>query len=123
MSESNRNPSESNRESFLDHDEETHREEILGSLLERTRHYLEDDSCHGFLTSHVRDHRLSSNFDFENVCELVRCVLSRTKIEKLPIDHEECVTWIANCIYEDPVANERTETLWASIVSRIQNQQ
>ena len=123
MSEPNQDQSGSNREPFLDQEEESQREEILGSLLERTRHYLEDDSCHGFLTNHVRDNRLTSNFDFENVCELVRCVLGRTTIDKLPIDREECVTWIANCIYEDPVANERTEALWISIVSRIQNQQ
>jgi hypothetical protein len=123
MSEPNQNQPQPNREPYLDHEDETPREEILGSLLERTRHFLEDNSCHGFLTDYVRDHRLASNFDFENLCELVRCVLGRTAIEKLPIDREDCVTWIANCIYEDPVANERTETLWTSIVSRIQNQQ
>jgi hypothetical protein len=123
MSEPNQNRSESNHERFLDPEEESQREEILGSLLERTKHFLEDDSCHGFLTSYVRDHRLTSNFDFENVSEMVRCVLSRTSIDKLPVDREECVTWIANCIYEDPVANERTEALWTSIVSRIQNEQ
>ena len=98
-------------------------DEILGSMLEKTKHFLEDDSCHGFLTEYVRKNRLPSKFDFENLCELIRCALGRTSIEKLPIDQEECVAWIANCIYEDPVANERTEALWNSIVSRIQNQQ
>jgi len=123
MSEPNQNRPESNHEPSLNHEEEIPREEILGSLLERTKHFLEDDSCHGFLTDHVRDNRMTSIFDFDNVCELVRCVLGRTTIKKLPIDHEECVIWIANCIYEDPLSNERTETLWISIVSRIQNQQ
>ena len=119
MSEPDRNRIESNQNSYND---ETPREEILGSLLETTKHYLEDDSCHGVLTEYVRIHRLPSRFDFENVCELVRCVLVRTNIEQLPIEKEECLIWIANCIYEDPLANERTEILWSSIVSRIQNQ-
>ena len=123
MSEPNPNQPESNREPLIDHEEETQREEILGTLLERTKHFLEDDSCHGFLTSYVRDHRLSSNFDFDNVSELVRCVLNRTSMDQLPVDREECVSWIANCIYEDPVSNARTEKLWISIVNRIQDEQ
>ena len=121
MSEPDRKPLDPIPSDSLD--EETPREEILESMLEKTKHFLEDDSCHGTLTDYVRDHRLPSNFDFGNVSELVRCVLKRTNIEQLPIDHEECVNWIANCIYEDPLANERTEVLWSSIVNRIQNQQ
>ena len=120
MSEPDRKRFESKQESY---DGELPREELLGSMLETTKHFLEDDSCHGVLTEHVRSHRLPSKFDFENVCELVRCVLGRTNIERLPIEKEECVNWIANCIYEDPLANEKTEILWSSIVSRIQNQQ
>ena len=122
MTEPDRNRIESNHQSY-DDDDEVQREELLGSMLETTKHYLEDDSCHGVLTDYVRTHRLPSKFSFENVCELVRCVMERTNIEQLPIDTEECVTWIANCIYEDPLANERTDILWSSIVSRIQNQQ
>ena len=114
-------------ESELNHENENHEDdsakELLGSMLEKTKHFLEDDSCHGVLTDYVRTNRLPSKFDFENLCELIRCVLARTKIEELPINKEECVTWVANCIYEDPVANERTEILWNSIVKRIQNQQ
>lgn len=121
MTEPDRKRFEPNQNSY-DQEEEA-REEILGPMLETTKHFLEDDSSHGVLTEYVRSHRLSSKFDFENVCELVRCVLERTNIERLPIDKEECVTWIANCIYEDPLANERTDILWSSIVSRIQNPQ
>ena len=121
MTESERSPIEPNQNSYQE--EEILREDILGSILEKTKHYLEDDSCHGVLTEYVRTHRLPSKFDFENLCELVRCVLDRTNIDQLPIELEECVTWIANCIYEDPVANEKTEVLWSSIISRIQNQQ
>ncbi|MFK7767208.1 MAG: hypothetical protein AB8B55_08295 [Mariniblastus sp.] len=117
----------SNFEPEVNHDVQSHGddspEELLGSMLEKTKHFLEDDSCHGFLTDYVRTNRLPSKFDFENLSELIRCVLGRTNIEKLPIDLEECVNWIANCIYEDPVANERTEILWNTIVSRMQNQQ
>ena len=121
MSEPDRKPIDPIHNEPLDKDSPL--EEILASMLETTKHFLEDDSCHGVLTDYVRDHRLPSNFDFENVSELVRCVLKRTNIQQLPIDQEECVNWIANCIYEDPLANERTEVLWSSIVSRIQNQQ
>lgn len=124
MNEPNQNQPGSDPDPYLDQTEDSPpEEEMLDSLLERTRHFLEDDSCHGYLTDYVRENRLTSNFDFENVCELVRCVLGRTSIDKLPIVQEECVSWIANCLYEDPVANERTEKLWRSIVSRIQNQQ
>ena len=120
MTEPERKPIEPNQHSF---EEEVPRDELLGSMLEKTKHFLEDDSCHGVLTEYVRTHRLPSKFDFENISELVRCVLERTNIKQLPIDKEECVNWIANCIYEDPLANERTEILWSSIVNRIQNQQ
>ncbi len=120
MAESERKPIKTNHESV---DEELPRDEILESMLETTRHFLEDNSCHGVLTDYVRKHRLPSKFGFENLCELVRCVLQRTNIARVPVDQEECVNWIATCIYEDPLANERTEVLWSSIVSRIQNQQ
>lgn len=121
MNEPDRKQFEPDRHS---HDEtEAPRDELLGSMLEKTKHFLDDNSCHGVLTDYVRKHRLPSTFSFENVGELVRCVLDRTNIEQLPIDREECVTWIANCIYEDPLANEKTEQLWSSIVRRIQNQQ
>lgn len=102
-------------------DETEAREEMLDSVLEQTRHYLDSDSFHGVLTDYVRQQRLPSRFDFDNLCEMVRCVLSNTSIADLPMDCEECVVWIATCIYEDLPANERTERLWNSIVDRIQN--
>jgi hypothetical protein len=121
MSDPNQKQSESNQGLPFEHEEGASKEEILGSILERTIHSMEDTSCHGVLTDYVSENRLPSKFSFENLCELVRCVLERTSIDQLPIETEECVTWVANCIYEDPVANERTEILWNSIVSRIQN--
>lgn len=99
---------------------ESSREEILETILERTKHYLDSDSLHERFTKHVREHRLTSKFDFENLTELVRCVLERTKVKQLPIDYEECVSWIATCIYEDPLTNERATRLWGSIINRIQ---
>lgn len=99
------------------------RDEILDSMLERTRHFLDDKSYHGVLTDYVREQRLPSKFDFENLSELVRCVLSKRSLEQLPISQEECISWITTCIYEDPVANERAATLWNSIVTRIQDHQ
>jgi hypothetical protein len=96
------------------------RDEILETLLEQTKHYLDKDSFHQRFTQHVREHRLTSKFDFENLSELVRCVLERTKIKQLPVDYEECVNWIATCIYEDPLTNERAARFWNSIINRIQ---
>lgn len=97
-------------------------DEMLGSLLEQTRHYLDESSCHGILTDYVRAHRLPSAYGFDNLSELVRCVLAKTTIDQLPLDTEECITWIATCISEDPLANERAERLWRSIIDRIQSQ-
>lgn len=96
------------------------REEILESLLEQTKGQLDGDNVHEKLTAHVRENRLSSTFDFENVSELVRCVLQSTKIDSLSVDFEDCVNWIATCLYDDPLANERLERLWNSIVGKIQ---
>ena len=101
-------------------EEDRTREEILETMLEQTKHYMDGDSLHGRFADYVREHRLTSKFDFENLSELVRCVLEQTKIQQLPIDLEECVNWIATCIYEDPLANERAARLWGSIISRIQ---
>lgn len=95
-------------------------EEILETMLEQTKHFLDKDSFHERFTQYVRQHRLTSKFDFENLSELVRCVLEQTRIQQLPIEYEECVNWIATCIYEDPVANERVARLWNSIINRIQ---
>jgi hypothetical protein len=96
------------------------REEILDSLLEQTKSHLDSDSLHEKLTTYVRDNRLPSAFSFENVCELVRCVLQSTNIDQLSLDFEDCVNWIAACLYDDPLANERLERLWSSIVGKIQ---
>ena len=103
-----------------DFSEEQTREEILESMLERTKHYLDKQSFHERFTEYVREHRLSSKFDFENLTELVRCVLERSNIKQLPINYEECVNWIATCIYEDPLTNERAARFWGSIINRIQ---
>ena len=100
--------------------EEQTREEILETMLEQTKHYLDKESFHERFTEYVRKHRLTSKFDFENLTELVRCVLEGTKVKQLPIDYEECVNWIATCIYEDPLTNERAAKLWGSIINRIQ---
>ncbi len=96
------------------------REEILESLLEQTKSQLDGDSLHEKLTAYVRENRLRSTFDFENVCELVRCVLQSTKADSLSLDFEDCVNWIASSLYDDPLANERLERLWNSIVGKIQ---
>ena len=96
------------------------REEILESLLEQTKNHLDGDSLHEKLTAYVRENRLRSTFDFENVCELVRCVLQSTKADSLSLDFEDCVNWIASSLYDDPLANERLERLWNSIVGKIQ---
>lgn len=100
--------------------EDQRRDEILETLLEQTKHYLDKDSFHERFTQYVREHRLTSKFDFEILSELVRCVLEQTKIKQLPIDYEECVSWIATCIYEDPLTNERAARFWNSIINRIQ---
>lgn len=100
---------------------ERDREEVLESLLNQTRQAVGDDGYHTLLTNYVREHRLSSRFDFENLTELVRCVMNQTSIERLPVDKEEAINWVATCFYEDPVACERVEVLWNSIVTRIQN--
>ena len=117
-----------NEEKWLDNEEQEPlgescdegREEILESLLEQTRSHFDDDKLHEKLTAHVRENRLPSAFGFENVCELVRCVLQSTNVESLSVDFEDCVNWIATCLYEDPLANERLERLWNSIVGKIQ---
>jgi len=96
------------------------REEILESMLEQTKGQLDSEGLHEKLTEWVRDKRLSSSFDFENVSELVRCILHMTKINSLSLDFEDCVNWIATCLYEDPLANERLERLWNSIVAKLQ---
>jgi len=103
-----------------EHAEAESREEILESLLEQTKSHLDGDSLHEKLTTYVRENRLRSTFDFENVCELVRCVLLPTKIDSLSLDFEDCVNWIATSLYDDPLANERLERLWNSIVGKIQ---
>lgn len=106
--------------SSADLSEDQAREEILESMLEQTKHFLDKDSFHERFTLYVREHRLTSKFDFENLSEMVRCVLEQTKIQQLPLDYEECVNWIATCIYEDPVASERANRFWSSIINRIQ---
>ena len=102
------------------HAEAAGREEILESLLEQTKSHLGGDGLHEKLTTYVKENRLRSTFDFENVCELVRCVLQSTKIDSLSLDYEDCVNWIATSLYDDPLANERLERLWNSIVGKIQ---
>lgn len=119
------NPSQpgSNEPEFQDHDSIANgdaRSEMLESLLNQTRHALDNDGYHTLLTNYVREQRLSSKFDFDNLSELVRCIVGRTQLDQLPVDKEDAVAWIANCFYEDPVARERVESLWNSIVSRMQ---
>ena len=63
-------------------------EEILETMLEQTKHFLDKDSFHERFTQYVRQHRLTSKFDFENLSELVRCVLEQTRIQQLPIEYE-----------------------------------
>lgn len=89
-------------------------------MLEQTKSHLDSDSVHAKLTDYVRENRLPSHFDFENVCELVRCLLQSTKIDELSIDTEECISWVATRLYEDPISNERLERLFDSITTRIQ---
>ena len=101
---------------------ETPRDEMMESMLERAKHHLDSKSSHGVLTQYCREHRLPSQFSFENLCELVRCILGRTAIDDLPIQKEECVSWIATCIFEDLPSHERAERLWDSIIDRIQDE-
>lgn len=93
--------------------------EMLDSLLHETKRVVDDRGYHALLTEYVREHRLASKFDFDNLTELVRCIVNQTKMDQLPVDKEDAITWIANCFYEDPVACERVELLWNSIVSRM----
>lgn len=95
-------------------------DEVLESMLDQTRQAMQEEGYHQRLTDYVREHRLPSKFDFDNLTEMVRCVLNRTRLDQLAVDQEECIAWVANCIYEDPVAQERTAQLWDSIVQRIQ---
>ncbi len=125
MTQSHSEDSDNQHEEFdsltngVPEEQPTH-EEILETMLEQTKHYLDEDSFHEQFTEYVREQRLASKFDFENLSELVRCVLGQTKIQQLPIDYEECINWIATCIYEDPLTNERAARLWRSIINRIQ---
>lgn len=95
-------------------------EQLLDSLLEQTRNTMSDEGGHQLLTDYVREQRLPSKFDFDNLTELVRCIINQTNIDKL-VDKEDAINWIATCFSNDPVAYERVETLWSSIVTRIQN--
>lgn len=96
-------------------------EELLESMVEHTKKQLESkNDIHEKLTDYVRENRLPSNFGFENVSHLVRCILESTTIKTLPLDFEECVNWIATRLYEDPLSNERLERLWNSVIDKIQ---
>ena len=97
------------------------REEVLGSLLDNTNRDLAEPGVFPLLVEYVRGQRLPSSFSFENLNELVRFVVGRTRLAELTLDQEDCISWISNCIYDDPIAHQRTETLWLAIVSRIQN--
>ena len=97
------------------------REEVLESMLENTRQTIEDQGFFPILVNFVKQERLPSAFSYENVSELVRFVVNRSRFSKLPIEVEDCVSWIANCIYDDPISNSRTEKLWQAIVSQIQD--
>ncbi len=118
-SEPHRDQSAENHQ-FEEQDPQPAREELLDSLLNQTRQAMNETGSHELLTNYVRDHRLSSQYDFDNLTELVRCVVARTRIKEYPIDSEDAIGWIATCLYEDPIANERIELLWNSIVQRIQ---
>ena len=96
------------------------RQEMLESVIERTRANLSEESLFVELVEFVRMARLPSKFSHENLSELVRFVLSKSDIDLLPIDKEECVAWITNCFYDDPVSNERTARLWSQIIEHIQ---
>ncbi|MEL7498858.1 MAG: hypothetical protein AAFN77_14720 [Planctomycetota bacterium] len=120
MSSGQPNPSQPEQNpADIDREASASREEMLDSLLDQTRQAVDDEGYHKLLTEHVRAQRLSSKFDFENLAELVRCIVNRTRIDELPIDKEEAINWIATCFYEDPVACDRVELLWNSIVSRM----
>lgn len=97
------------------------RSEVLESMLASTQQCFDDQGLFPLLVKHVQVERLRSAYSFENVTELVRFILSRTRLPDLPIDFEECVTWVANCLHDDPIANERTERLWSAIIQRIQD--
>lgn len=97
------------------------REEVLGSLLDNTNRELAESGVFPLLVEHVRAQRLPSSFSFENLSELVRFIVGRTRLAELTLDQEDCISWISNCIYDDPIAHQRTENLWLAIVSRIQN--
>ena len=99
------------------------REEILDSLLEQTRHELHRDGVFERLTRFVREARLPSKFSLENLNELVRFILSSNQLDRLPMDQEECITWVSNCLYDDPVANERASALWGQIIDKLQGNQ
>lgn len=99
------------------------RDELLGSMLESTQHSIEDEGAFPKLVEFVRNQRLPSQFSFDNLSELVRFILGRTRLKELPLDSEECVSWIANFLYDDPISNARIEKLWAAIVHQIQTKQ
>lgn len=95
-------------------------ESALESVLESTKQSLRDKGSFPMLVEFVRSQRLPSKFSFENLSELVRCILKDTRLKNLSVDFEECVSWIANCLFEDPVANQRAESLWNAIINQIQ---
>ena len=115
---------QSNEDSRFDWVEESDesQDELLSGMMEQTVHFLNDQSAHARLTRYVQSHRLTSRFSFENLCEMVRCVLPDEDFATIPVEKEEAVNWIAGRLYEDPLALERSENLWNSIITRIEMQ-
>lgn len=105
------------------HDDSPDRDELLDSLLEQTQNQLNSDGVLKKLVDFVRAERLPSKFSMENLSELVRFILSADRFKNLPIESEDCVTWVSNCIYDDPVANERASVLWGQIIDELQANQ
>ena len=96
------------------------RQDTLDSVVERTRARMSEESLFLELVEFVRTARLPSKFSHENLSELVRYVLSKTDFESVPLDQEDCILWITNCFYDDPVSNQRSARLWSQIIEHIQ---
>lgn len=93
------------------------RSELLDSILDSTKAAADDQQLFPRIVEHAKSVGMDRAFGFETVCELVRFVVQRRFGNRL--EHrfsEEMTEWVANVIYDDPLARAKTERLWGAVV-------
>ena len=102
---------------------EMHQGEVLDELVEQTKLAMGREADLGFeaLVEFVRTNRLPSKFSYENLSELVKFLLEKTRLPDLPIEFDECVTFVSSTIYDDPITHVKAAEMWDCIIDQIQN--